>query len=119
MEDVNVFECVTCGWIGTFDEIESIEFFYRCPECGALFFFGDENDDSFNNGGDTGYYKFKSEWGECQDIIEDRGMNFAQGNILKVAFCFNTGRHVASTYERDLNKIKWFADRELERIRWQ
>ncbi len=70
-----------------------------------------------NNGGSTDYYKFKPEWKICQDVIEDRKMNFAQGNIFKVAFCFNKGRHDSATYERDLNKIKWFADRELKRIK--
>ena len=70
-----------------------------------------------NNGGSTDYYKFKQNWKDCQDIIEDRKMNFAQGNIFKVAFCFNSGRHDSTTYERELNKILWFVNRELERIK--
>jgi hypothetical protein len=43
-------------------------------------------------------------------------MNFSQGNIFKVAFCFNTGRHPNASYERELNKIIWFVERELQRI---
>ena len=72
---------------------------------------------ALNKGGDTDYYKIKTEWKMAQDIIEDRGMNFSQGNILKVAFTFNTGRHEGTDYERELNKLIWFAQRELERIK--
>ena len=73
-------------------------------------------DNSINKGGSTDYYKFKENWKECQDIIEDRDMNFSQGNIFKSAFCFNIGRHNATDYQRELNKIIYFANRELERI---
>lgn len=69
-----------------------------------------------NNGGSTDYYKFHPAWTDCQDVIEARSMNFSQGNIFKVAFCFNVGRHSAVTYERELNKIIWFAQRELDRL---
>lgn len=69
-----------------------------------------------NNGGSTDYYKFQPTWTDCQDVIEARSMNFSQGNIFKVAFCFNIGRHSAVTYERELNKIIWFAQRELDRL---
>ena len=74
-------------------------------------------EEGHNNGGSTDYYKFKPKWKDCQDVIEDRKMNFAQGNIFKSAFCFNTGRHEASNYKRELYKIKWFVDRELNRIK--
>lgn len=69
-----------------------------------------------NNGGDTYYYLIPDNAKYCQDIIESREMNFSQGNILKAAFCFNMQRG-DSDYERDLNKIIWFANRELDRIR--
>ena len=72
--------------------------------------------DCHNNGGSTDYYKFHPTWTDCQDVIEARGMSFSQGNIFKVAFCFNIGRHSAVTYERELNKIIWFAQRELDRV---
>ena len=74
-------------------------------------------DKSLNNGGSTDYYKFKENWKECQDIIEDRELNFSQGNIFKSAFCFNVGRHSATDYVRELNKIIYFANRELERVK--
>ena len=72
---------------------------------------------SKNNGGSTDYYKLKTEWKECADIIEARDMNYNQGNIFKSAFCFNIGRHNGTDYERELNKIIYFAERELERIK--
>ena len=72
--------------------------------------------ESTNNGGTTDYYQIHPSWKQAQDIIEARDMNFAQGNILKAAFCFNTNRHDGTTYTRELNKIIWFCQRELERI---
>ena len=75
------------------------------------------SNNSINNGGSTDYYKFKANWKECQDIIESRELNFSQGNIFKSAFCFNIGRHNATDYQRELNKIIYFANRELERIK--
>ena len=68
---------------------------------------------SVNNGGSTDYYKLDPLWQDLQDIIEAHNLNFAQGNILKAAFTFNVGRHDATNYERELNKIIWFAQREL------
>lgn len=73
--------------------------------------------DAHNNGGSTDYYKFEPEWKECADIIEARVMNYNQGNIFKSAFCFNVGRHSGTDYERELNKIIYFTERELQRIK--
>ena len=70
-----------------------------------------------NNGGDTDYYQINSSWTSFQDVIEAREMNYAQGNIFKVACTFNIGRHEGTNYERELNKIIWFANRELKRIK--
>lgn len=75
-----------------------------------------EIEEGHNNGGSTDYYKLQGML-DLQDIIEARNMNFAQGNILKAAFCFNVGRHEGTSYERELNKIIYFAKRELERIK--
>ena len=71
---------------------------------------------SHNNGGSTDYYNLLPSWKDCADIIEDRDMNYNQGNIMKVAFTFNVGRHTGTSYERELNKIIYFAQRELKRI---
>ncbi len=74
-------------------------------------------DTTKDNGGPTNYYDFEPSWVGAGDIIEGREMNFNQGSILKAAFCFNIGRHSATTYERELNKIVYFAQRELKRCR--
>jgi len=71
---------------------------------------------STNNGGSTDYYQFEPSWKECGDIIEARKMNYNQGNIFKAAFAFNIGRHSGTTYERELNKIIYFAQRELNSL---
>ena len=70
-----------------------------------------------NDGGTTDYYAIQPKWKQCQDIIEAREMNFSQGNILKVAFTFNLGRHTGTDYKRDLKKIIWFAERELHKLK--
>jgi len=72
---------------------------------------------SHNNGGKTDYYDFDDDWKQCQDVIEGRNMNFSQGNIFKACFCFNTERHKGTSYERELNKIIFFAQKELGRIK--
>lgn len=74
-------------------------------------------DPSKNNGGKTDYYKLKPEWKMAQDIIEERQMNYAQGNIFKVAFTFNLGRHDAALDDRELHKIIYFAQRLLDENR--
>ena len=73
-------------------------------------------DKSHNNGGSTDYYDFPKEVRCVQDLIEFREMNYAQGNICKAACTFNVGRHESTNYERELNKIIWFANRELAKI---
>lgn len=73
-------------------------------------------DSSKNNGGSTDYYDFPENAKCVMDLIEIFGMNFSQGNILKSAYCLNRGRHDGTNMERELNKIIFFAKRELERI---
>ena len=50
-----------------------------------------------------------------QDLIEYKEMNFAIGNIFKA--CYRLGKQEHSKKERDLNKILYFANRELEKIK--
>lgn len=74
---------------------------------------------SKNNGGSTDYYKLKSAPFKIKDadsFIEWRGMNFFQGNIMKVAWTFNVGRHNGTDYVRDLNKIIHYAKKEKKRL---
>jgi hypothetical protein len=70
-----------------------------------------------NNGGHTDYYDIPEGVLILQDYIEMQCMNFNQGNIIKAAWCLNTGRHSGTDYERELNKIIWCANRELKRIK--
>ena len=50
---------------------------------------------------------------ELQDLIEHRSMNFAVGNIFKA--CYRLGTKNDNMY--DLNKIKWFVEREIARVK--
>jgi hypothetical protein len=69
---------------------------------------------SKNNGGDTDYYQIPKNSETLQDLIEYKELNFSQGNILKAIYRMNDDSH--SSKERELNKIIWFAQRELKRI---
>jgi hypothetical protein len=99
-------------WLSTISDPSSVlKVVYRKSEVVPT------TDDTINNGGSTDYYKMKSEWKDLQDLIEDRKMNYSQANILKVAFTFNVGRHEGTDAIRDLNKIIYFAQRELNRLK--
>ena len=69
---------------------------------------------STNNGGSTDYYKLPSSATDLQDLIEFKNMNFAQGNIFKAIYRLNDTHH--SDTIRDLNKVIWFAQREIQRL---
>ncbi len=71
---------------------------------------------SENNGGSTSYYKINPNWKDLQDVIEERKMTYAQGNVLKSAFTFNVGRHGGTDELREINKIIYFAERIREEI---
>ena len=51
---------------------------------------------------------------ELQDLIEFRNMNFACGNMFKAIYRMGTCSH--SDELRDLRKILWFAQREIDRL---
>ena len=66
-------------------------------------------------GGSTpSQYALPSGAAELQDLIEHREMNFAVGNIFKAAYRLGHCDH--SDAKRDLNRIIWFAQRELKRL---
>ena len=66
-------------------------------------------------GGSTpSQYALPPEAKELQDLIEHREMNFAVGNIFKA--CYRLGTKSGVSAEYDLNKIIFFAKRELARI---
>ena len=79
-----------------------------------------EIDNSINNGGKTDYYQLKNApfpINDFDDFAEWRGLNGSQFNMGKAMWTFNTGRHSGTNYERDLNKIIHYANRELLRLK--
>jgi len=65
--------------------------------------------------GDTAvYYQLPEGAAEMQDLIEHLNMNFAQGNIFKAIY--RLGRKEGTTDIYDLNKIIWYAQREIKRL---
>ena len=74
-----------------------------------------EQSGAFVPGGSTpSQYALPEGATELQDLIEAKGMNFAMGNIFKAAYRYGNCSH--SDKKRDLNKILWFANRELKRL---
>jgi len=51
---------------------------------------------------------------DLQDLIEYRDMNFALGNIFKA--CYRRGTCSHSDELRDMRKVLWFAEREINRL---
>ena len=70
---------------------------------------------AINNGGDTDYYLVPPTTKTLHDLIEHKNMNFSLGNIFKAVYRLNDNHH--SDQVRELNKIIWFANRELNRIK--
>lgn len=76
-----------------------------------------EDNPANNNGGDTGYYDLPRDVETLQDLIEHKEFNFAQGEIFKAAYTLNDdSARKHSNKVRDLNKIIWYAQREIARI---
>ena len=72
---------------------------------------------SSNDGGDTSYYDLPPQATIVMDLIEHQGMNFAQGEIFKAAYTLaDDDARGHSDKVRDLNKIKWYVERELRRL---
>ena len=61
------------------------------------------------------YYELPPNAKELGDLIEYKDMNFNVGNIFKAAY--RLGDKEGVTEEYDLNKIIYFAERELKRIK--
>jgi hypothetical protein len=61
------------------------------------------------------YYELPEGAKEIADLIEHRNMNFNVGNIFKAAYRLGTKRGTTEVY--DLEKILWFAERELARVK--
>ena len=76
---------------------------------------GNNIDEVDDTGGSTpSQYGLPDNAKDLQDLIEHRDMNFAIGNIFKACYRMNNCGH--SDLIRDVNKILWFANRELDRL---
>lgn len=67
-----------------------------------------------SDGWSTSYYQIPPESKELQDLIEHKDMSFSVGNIFKAAY--RLGEKKGQAKSSDLNKIIWFATRELKRL---
>jgi len=67
-----------------------------------------------NSGLNANYYVIPEGCTQVQDIIEHKNMNFSEGNILKAIYRLGSKDQVSRKY--DLEKIVYFAQREIARI---
>lgn len=67
-----------------------------------------------SDGSSTNYYDLPPDAKDLQDLIEFKNMNFAIANIFKAAY--RLGEKEGTDLQYDLNKIIFFAQRELKRI---
>jgi len=70
---------------------------------------------TLSSGSTASYYELPKGAKELQDLIEYKNMNFAVGNIFKATYRLSDKHH--STAKRELEKIIFFAKRELKRIK--
>jgi hypothetical protein len=68
--------------------------------------------ETLSDGGATSYYDLPDGATTLNDLIEDREMSFALGNVFKAAY--RIGRKPSVTDDYDLRKIIYFAQRELD-----
>jgi hypothetical protein len=66
-------------------------------------------------GGSSSYYELPEDARELGDLIEHKRMNFNVGNIFKAAY--RLGEKPGTDELYDLNKIIWFTNREINRIK--
>lgn len=65
-------------------------------------------------GWSSSYYELPKGAKELGDLIDYKEMNFNIGNIFKAAYRLGNKRGTSELY--DLNKIKWFVEREINRV---
>ena len=63
----------------------------------------------------SSYYELPKGCKELQDLIEYKNMNFARGNIFKATYRLGDKPGTDQIY--DYEKIIWFAQREIERLK--
>ena len=68
-----------------------------------------------SDGGSTSYYDLPVDAKDLQDLVEHKNMNFSIGNIFKA--CYRMGEKSGQDDLYDLNKIIFFAGREIDRLK--
>lgn len=106
LDSSNPYYCDRCGYIDYHSDIFKISSVTNKP---------DKVTGKVKTGLGNSYYELPNGAKELQDLIEYRNMNFAVGNIFKAAYRLGHKEENDATYE--LEKIIWFAQRELERIK--
>lgn len=95
----DTFMCTRCNNINKIDNLDELT----------------STDTSTNNGGSTSYYDFPEGCKNIQDVIIKTNIPWNIANIFKASYRYGKQDH--SEAERDLNKIIWFAQDELKRIK--
>lgn len=67
-----------------------------------------------SDGGSSSYYLIPNGARDLLDLIEHKRMEFGIGNIFKA--CYRLGEKDGTSKRYDLNKIIFFAQRELDRL---
>lgn len=67
-----------------------------------------------SDGGSSSYYSIPAGARDLLDLIEHKRMEFGLGNIFKAVY--RLGEKDGTTARYDLNKIIFFAQRELDRM---
>jgi hypothetical protein len=62
-----------------------------------------------STGGSSSYYAIPEDATDLQDLIEQKEMSFARGNLFKALFRMGEKEGIDVGY--DLNKLQWFLDR--------
>ena len=94
-------------------DVRAIRGGFTIPEANPSFWDAN-NIDEVAGGSTPSQYGLPEGATDLQDLIEFRDMNFAIGNIFKACYRMHNCNH--SITIRDVNKILWFANRELERL---
>ena len=94
------------------EEIKTLTGYHKMSDNGLVYV---ENDISKNNGGSTSYYELPLKAKELQDLIEHKQMSWNIANVFKAMYRYSDDHH--SSKIRDLNKAKWFIEREINLIK--
>lgn len=73
------------------------------------------NSNAKNNGGETDYYALPKVAKTLNDLIDFKEMGWNIANIFKA--CYRFGAKDTATKVYDLNKIIYYANRELNRLK--